>query len=191
VFTVLPHFILRDRQMRPDVARKALLATHDGVSLELCALVCHISPMILYRLIGALGQQRVVTVLTRCGLPLPVYFLADEKPRHCLTDTVDLPTVVRGRVIWHLGSRENASAAAFTQSYGAFQCAASQQEPSYRVTGVLTDGFERTTKGLRTLFPGARPGNCLRHALTKLPKKRTVVAFPVRKALRSQCHTLW
>src|SRR5215470_1718203 len=28
VFTVLPHFILRYRQMRPDVARDALLATH-------------------------------------------------------------------------------------------------------------------------------------------------------------------
>jgi hypothetical protein len=28
--------------------------------------------MALYRLICALGQQSVVTVLTRCGLPLPV-----------------------------------------------------------------------------------------------------------------------
>jgi hypothetical protein len=45
VFTVLPHFILRDRQMRPDVARNALLATHGGLSLELCAGMCHISPM--------------------------------------------------------------------------------------------------------------------------------------------------
>jgi hypothetical protein len=32
VFTVLPHFILRSRQMRPDVARNALLATHGGLS---------------------------------------------------------------------------------------------------------------------------------------------------------------
>src|SRR3989454_6462006 len=28
VFTVLPHFVLRSQQMRPDVARNALLATH-------------------------------------------------------------------------------------------------------------------------------------------------------------------
>src|SRR5712691_13430781 len=28
--TVLPHFILRYRQMRPEVARNALLATHGG-----------------------------------------------------------------------------------------------------------------------------------------------------------------
>src|SRR5262245_47486101 len=37
VFTVLPHFILRYRQIRPEVARDALLATHGGLSLELCA----------------------------------------------------------------------------------------------------------------------------------------------------------
>jgi hypothetical protein len=39
VFTVLPHFILRYRQMRPEVARDALLATHGGLSLELCAVL--------------------------------------------------------------------------------------------------------------------------------------------------------
>jgi len=176
--------------MLPEVARDALLATHGGLSLELCAVICHISPMALYRLICALGHQRVVTVLTRCGLPLPVYFLADEKHSHGLTDKVYLPTIVRGRVIWHLGYTEHASAAAFTQSYGEFQRAASQQEPSYRVTGVLTDGFDSTTKSLRTLFPGARLGNCLRHAITKLPGKLTAIAFPVRKALRAQFHTL-
>jgi len=77
VFTVLPHFVLRYRQMRPEVARDALLATHGGLSLELCAVLYHISPMALYHLICALGQQSLVTVLTRCGLPLPVYFLAD------------------------------------------------------------------------------------------------------------------
>src|SRR5882672_2267766 len=37
VFTVLPHFVLRYHSMRPDVARNALLATHGGLSLELCA----------------------------------------------------------------------------------------------------------------------------------------------------------
>jgi hypothetical protein len=36
VFTVLPHFVLRYRQMRPAVARDALLATHGGLSLEWC-----------------------------------------------------------------------------------------------------------------------------------------------------------
>src|SRR5262245_39317743 len=43
---------------------------------------------------------------------------------------------------------------------------------------------------MRTLFPGARLGNCLRHAITKLPKKLAAIASPVRKALRSQFHTL-
>jgi hypothetical protein len=191
VFTVLPHFVLRYRQMRPEVARAALLATHGGLSLELGAVICYISPMALYRLVCAFGHQGLVTVLTRCGLPLPTYFLADEKHSHCLTDKVYLPTIVSGRLIWHLGYTEDASAAALTQSYGVFQRAASQQEPSYRVRGILTDGFDSTTKSLRTLFLGVRLGNCLRHALNKLPKKLVAIASPVRQVLRAQFHTLW
>src|SRR5215510_5917324 len=190
VFTVLPHFVLRYRQITPDVARAALLATHGGLSLERCAIICHISPMALYRLICALGQQRMVTLLTRCGLPLPVYFLADEKHSKCLTDKVYLPTIVSGRVIWHLGYTEEASAVAFTPSYGEFQRAALQQEPSYRVRGVLTDGFDSTTQSMRTLFPGARLGFCLRHALNKLPDKLMGLSAPVRKGLRSKFHPL-
>jgi hypothetical protein len=116
VFTVLPHFVLRYRQIHPDIACDALLATHGGLSLERCAIICHVSPMALYRLIWALGQQSLVAVLTRCELPLPAYFLADEKHSHCLTAKVYLPTIVSGRVIWHLGYTEATSAAAFTQS---------------------------------------------------------------------------
>src|SRR3989475_3086382 len=123
VFTVLPHFVLRYRQMRPEVARDALLATHGGLSLELCAVLYHISPMALYRLVCAFGRQSLVTVLTRCGLPLPPYILADEKHSRCLADTVYLPTIVRGRVLWHLGYTTETSAVAFTQSYQEFQCA--------------------------------------------------------------------
>src|SRR5215475_15330879 len=108
----------------------------------------------------------------------------------CLTDKVYLPTIVCGRVLWHLGYTEDASATALTQSYGAFQRAVAQEDPSYRVRGVLIDGFDSTTKSMRTLFPGARLGNCLRHALTKLPKKLAAIPSPVRKALRSQFHTL-
>jgi hypothetical protein len=190
VFTVLPHFVLRYRQMRPKVARNALLATHGGLSLELCAVIYHVSPMALYRLICTFGHQSLVTVLTRCRLPLPTYVLADEKHSRCLAEHVYLPTIVSGRVIWHLGYTEDASAAALTQSYSEFQRAASLQEPSYRVRGILTDGFDSTLKSMRTLFPGARLGNCMRHAINKLPKKLAAIASPVRKALRSQFHTL-
>jgi hypothetical protein len=158
--------------------------------LELCAVLYHLSPMALYRLVWAFGHQRLVAVLTRCGLPLPLYVLADEKPRPCLTDKVYLPTIVCGRVLWHLGYTEDASAVALTQSYGALQRAASQHEPSYRVKGVLTDGFASTTKSMRTRFPGARLGFGLRHALLKLPKKLVAIASPGRQALRTQFHTL-
>src|SRR6266702_3842594 len=159
VFTILPHCILRYRQMRPEVARDALLATHGRLSLALCALLWHIAPMALSRLVCAFGHQSLVTVLTRCGLPLPVYFLADEKHSRCLTAKVYLPTIVCGRVLWHLGYTEAASTAAFTQSYREFQQAALQQEPSYWVRGILTDGFDSTTSSMWTLFPGARLGN--------------------------------
>ena len=61
VFTVLPHFILRYRQMRPEVARDALLATHGGLSLALCAVISHIAPMALYHLVCAFGHHSLVT----------------------------------------------------------------------------------------------------------------------------------
>jgi hypothetical protein len=176
VFTVLPHVVLRGREMPPEVARDALLATHGGLSLELCAVLYHISPMAFYRFVCAFGRQSLVTVLTRCGLPLPPYFLADEKHSRCLTEKVYLPTIVCGRVIWHLGYTTEASAVALTQSYQEFQRAAVHHKPSYRVKGVLIDGFDSTTKSMQTLFPGARLGNCLRHAIIKLPGKLVAVA---------------
>src|SRR2546426_1068601 len=120
-FTVLPPFVLRYRQMRPEGARDAVLATHGGLSLALCAVLYHISPMALYRVVCALGHQGLVMVLTRCGLALPVYVLADEKHSRCLAEKVYLPTIVSGRVLWHLGYTEEASAAALTQSYREFQ----------------------------------------------------------------------
>jgi hypothetical protein len=62
--------------------------------------------MALYRLICAFGHQRLVTVLTRCRLPLPTYVLADEKHSRCLAANAYLPTIVSSRVIWHLGTRK-------------------------------------------------------------------------------------
>jgi hypothetical protein len=176
--------------MRPEAARDALLATHGGLSLEMCAAICHISAMALYGVICALGTQSLVAVLTRCALPLPAYILADEKHSKCLTDKVYLPTIVSGRVMWHLGYSASKSAVAFTESYGAFQQAALEHEPSYHVRGALTDGFDSTVGSMRTLFPGARLGYCLRHALNKLPDKLVGLAAPVRKGLRSTFHTL-
>ena len=190
VFTVLPHFVLRYRRMSPDVARQALITTHGGLSLEWCATVFHISPMALYRLVCAFGQHSLVTVLLKCDLPLPIYFLADEKHSHCLTGRVYLPTIVSGRVMWHLGYSASKSAVAFTASYGQFQQVAYQEDPCYEVQGVLIDGFDSTTRSMRTLFPRARLGHCLRHAINKLPDKLTGLATPMRKGLRSKFHSL-
>jgi hypothetical protein len=190
VFTVLPHFVLRYRRMSPEIARQALIATHGGLSLEWSATICHISPMALYRLLCTLGQHSLVTVLVRCRLPLPRYILADEKHSRCLTERVYLPTIVRGRVLWHLGYSESKSTAAFTESYGGFQRTALEHEPSYQVRGALTDGFDSTVSSMRTLFPGARLGFCLRHALNKLPSKLLGVSASVRQGFRAKFHAL-
>jgi hypothetical protein len=190
VFTVLPHFVLRYRRMSADVARQALTATHGGLSLQWCATICHISPMALYRLICALGQHSLVAVLVKCHLSLPTYILADEKHSRCLTERVYLPTIVSGRVIWHLGYSDSKSAAAFTASYGQFQQAALDHEPSYQVQGALIDGFDSTVNSMGTLFPGARLGFCLRHALNKLPDKLVGVPASLRRRLRSKFHAL-
>jgi len=190
VCTVLPHFALRYRRMSPDVARQALIATHGGFSLEWSATICHLSPMALYRLLCALGQHSLVTVLVKCRLPLPAYILADEKHSYCLTERVYLPTIVSGRVLWHLGDSDSKSAAAFTASYGQFQQTAREHEPSYQVKGALTDGFDSTVSSIRTLFPGACLGFCLRHALNKLPDKLVGIPASVRRGLRSKFHAL-
>lgn len=121
-------------------------------------------------------------MLTRYGLELPPYFLANEKYGCYLTDKAYLPTIVHGRVLWHLGYTEEASAPAFTKSYGEFQCTAAQHEPSHQVWGILTDGSDSTTKGMRTLFPGGRLGHSLRHAIIRLPGKLAAVASPMRQA---------
>jgi hypothetical protein len=47
VCPVLPHFVLRDRQRRPAVARDAWLATHGGLSGAWGAVLYPISPMAL------------------------------------------------------------------------------------------------------------------------------------------------
>ena len=129
-------------------------------------------------------------MLTRCGLPLPPYFLADEKHSRCLTEKVYLPTIVRGRVLWHLGYTTEASAAAFTQSYGEFQRAASQQEPPYQVKGPHRWLRQYRRQESADALPRARLGNCLRHALNKLPGKLTAIPSSMRKTLRAQFHTL-
>ena len=134
--------------------------------------------MALSRLVWALGQQSWVRVLSRCGLPLPGYFLADEKHSHCLTEKGYWPTIVDGRVLWHLGDTEAARAAAFLQSDGELQQVAVPQQPAYRVRGVLRDGFDSTVKSMRTLCPEARLGtacatrsfNSRRHSWPSRPR---------------------
>ena len=169
VFTVLPHFVLRYRQMKPDIAKKVLLATHGGLSLEICAVIENVCPMAIYRLVCSMGRTNLVRLLTRCHLRLPEYFIADEKHTHCLDKRVYLPTIGCGRVIWHLGDTSSKSVSAFAADYSEFRRAAKAIDPSYQVQGILTDGFNSTKKSLGRLFPFAKLANCFLHATIKLP----------------------
>src|SRR6266498_2027435 len=86
---------------------------------------------------------------------------------------------------WPHGARGAAGAPRWTA-----QLLSSRGSVTRRSISTKRDGFDSTTSSRRTLFPGARLGNCLRHALNKLPGKLTAIASPVRKALRSQFHPL-
>ena len=114
------------------------------------------------------------------------------KHSHCRTDKVYLPddclvAVCSGT--WATPRRR--SAAALTQSYGSV---------SMR---CLTAGAVRSgSKGFSPMASTARPKVCgpcsLGHAsgtacatLLKLPKKLAAITSPLRKALRTQFHTLW
>ena len=141
-------------------------------------------------MLWAFGPQSVLPVRTRCGVPLPTSSLADATHRRGLPERVSLPTSVRGRVIWHLGDRASQSAAACTESYGGWQRAAREPEPSYQVRGALTDGVDSTVSSIRPRCPGARLGCCRRHALNTLPDKLSGVSASVRQGRRSQCHAL-
>ena len=79
-----------------------------------------------------------------------------EKHSHCLEERVYLPTIVCGRVIWHLGYTTAKSVEAFFDSYNGFRQAAISCDPSYCAKGILTDGFCCTRKSLKQLFPQNR-----------------------------------
>jgi hypothetical protein len=129
VFTVLPHFVWRYRNMPPEVAQRGLLATPGGLSLELCAVLYNVSPMASYRMICAIGRYGLGPVLCRCRLSLPRDLLVDEKHPHCQKGKVSLPTIAQGRVMWPLGYTTTTSAQAFRASYGLCCHAAFQAQP--------------------------------------------------------------
>jgi hypothetical protein len=182
-FSILPHFVLRYRSMSPDVAKRALIASNGGLSLENTSMILNISVMSIYCFICSIGVWHVATTLLRAGLSLPHYWLADEKHSKCRADKGYLPTIVEGRVIWHLGYSEGATAEKFKASYAQFQQIALKEDPTYHPEGILTDGYESTRLSLKELFPLVFIGYCLLHAAKKLPSKIKGVSFEIRKSL--------
>ena len=173
VFTVLPHFALRYLSMTPEDAQKALLATSGGLSLEVSAKILNVTPMAIYRLLCAIGSTSLVSFLTRCALPLPSHFIADEKHSFCLKTRVYLATITAGRIIWLLEYTGDKSAGAFEASYGRFKKNALTHNPSWLPRGILTDGFASTVSALKRLFPSARFGSCILHAAKSIVSNST------------------
>jgi len=172
--------------MKPAIAKKVLMATHGGLSLEICAIIENVCPMAIYRLVCSIGRNGLVELGTRCHLPLPQYVIADEKHSHCLDKRVYLPTIGCGRVIWHLGYTSSKSVNAFAESYGEFKRAAKAIDLSYQALGILTDGFNSTRKSLSQLFAFAKLANCMLHATFKLPAQIKGVTKAVRQTLCCQ-----
>ena len=172
--------------MKAEIAKKVLLATHGGLSLEICAVIEDVCPMAIYRMVCWIGRTCLVRLLIRCHLPLPQYFIADEKHSHCLAKRVYLPTIGCGRVIWHLGYTTAKSVSAFAESYGEFKRAAKAIDPSYQAHGILTDRFNSTKNSLGQLFPLAKLANCMLHATFKLPGQIKEVTKAVRQTLCEQ-----
>ena len=148
--------------------------------------------MAVYLLICSVGRNCMVKLLTRCQLPLPDYFIVDEKHSHCLEEKVYLPTIVCGRVIWHLGYTTAKSVEAFFDAYGKFRQAAVSCDPSFCAKGILTDGFSSTRKSLKQLFPAYRKlfSSCYHQVSSANPMGgQGWVAKAVRRTLTRQlCH---
>jgi len=77
-----------------------------------------LSPMALYRLVCTSANTGFGQSVTRCGLPLPTSFLADEKLVTVSLTRYGPDGPCRRSGLWE---SKDASAAALTQSYGEFQ----------------------------------------------------------------------
>ena len=65
-----------------------------------------------------------------------------------------------------------------------FQRAALHQEPTYRVRGIWTDGFDSTVKSMRTPFRERAWATVCAMRSTSSRRKPTAIGSSVRKALR-------
>jgi hypothetical protein len=104
---------------------------------------------------------------------------------------VYLPTIVCGRVIWHLGYTTDKSAEAFEASYAQFQQDVLDIDPAYHAQGILTDGFESTIKSMHSLFPEAGIGNCLLHAARRILSKLKSVSRTTRQTLSYELYRIF
>ena len=123
------HFVLRYRQMKPEIAIKALWATHGGLSLELCTLIENVDAMVTYRLVCLV--RLLTRLICRCHR-----ISSRTKNTSILWTFVYLPTIGGGRGRWHLGFTTSKSVVAFCAIYAEFKQAALAMNPSYRVKGI-------------------------------------------------------
>ncbi len=163
-WSVLPEFVLRYTGLNPLEARSCLYNSFYGASLEVNFALFGVSAMQQYNYFCAIGRNSLVKILINCSLELPAYPIFDEKHCKCRSDKSYLPTIVEGRVIWHLGYVESLSEDTLTANYGIFKENAQNELPNYSPIGVLTDGFTSTQNSVRNNFLKTIIGICLFHA---------------------------
>ena len=143
-----------------------------GASVWSCAVIRHISPMALYRLVCAFGHQSLVTVLTRCG-PAPARLLlwpmrstADVSRTRCTCPRLSvavcsgISATPRRPVQQRLPNP--------TVRSNAPRCSRSPRIASRESSPMASTAPPR----VYGRFSGARLGTCLRHALKTAEETR-------------------
>ena len=170
-WSILPEFALRYTGLPPAKAWKCLYNSYYGASLEVNSSLFGVPVMQSYNYICAIGRNNLVKMLTNCGLPLPKYLISDEKHAKCQSEAVYLPTIVSGRVLWHLGYCESLSETSLTENYGIFKESAQKILPGYSPDGTLSDGFTSTQNSMSNNYEKATKGICLFHASLLINRK--------------------
>ncbi len=163
-WSVLPEFVLRYTGLKVFDARNCLYNCYYGASLEVNFNLFEVPAMQQYNYLCAIGRVELVKTLINSALSLPDYIICDEKHSKTEGGKSYLPTIVSGRVLWHLGYTEGLTELELTKNYGEFKENAQKELAKYSPKGILTDGFTSTQNSMKNNFTYAIIGICLLHA---------------------------
>ena len=142
--------------------------------------------MALYRLVCAFGQQSLVKVLTRWqNCPLYPRMSSRMKKHGAPQKKMPILPIMSGRVMLAPGVHRPRRYRSLDRGLWG---RSNVRRPGRRIASGGSSPMASTAppRVCARSFQEARLGNCLRHAINKLPKQLAAIALPVRKALRSR-----